>query len=165
MGIFGSALGGAIGIGAGIFGGISASKAMKKVKKNLQSQKDDNEDWYNRRYYEDSTQRADAQRVLTALNDNLLRRNQSIEGAQAVMGGTAESAAAARAANNEAVADAASRIAVNGERRKDSIEGQYMERKSALNDKLNNMEVQKANAMAQAVRGAGQLGASMGDMF
>lgn len=161
MGILGSAIGGALGIGASIFGGISASKAMKKVKRNLEGQMKENQNWYDRRYNEDATQRADAQRILTMTNDNIRQRNQQAAGAQAVMGGTEESVAATKAANNQALADATSQIAVNGERRKDQIESQYMHTKSELNDKLNNLEQARAQNTAQAVQGVAQAGSNM----
>lgn len=161
MGIIGSAIGGALGIGASIFGGISASKAIKKVKKNLEGQMKENQNWYDRRYNEDATQRADAQRILTITNDNIRQRNQAAAGAQAVMGGTEESVAAAKAANNQALADATSQIAVNGERRKDQIEGQYMQTKADLNEKLNNLEQAKAQNTAQAVEGVAQAGSNI----
>ena len=153
MGIFGSAIGGALGIGGAIFGGISASKAMKKAKGMVEKQMKDNQNWYDRRYNEDATQRADAQRILTMTNENIRQRNRQAAGTRAVMGGTEESVAAAKAANNQALADAASQIAVNGERRKDQIEQQYMQTKSELNDKLRDIEVGKANAVSQAVQG------------
>ena len=165
MGILGSAIGGALGIGASIFGGISASKAMKKVKESLEGQMKENQNWYDRRYNEDATQRADAQRILTMTNENIRRRNQAAAGAQAVMGGTEESVAAARAANNQALADATSQIAVNGERRKDQIESQYMQTKQELNDKLNNLEQAKAQNTAQAVQGVAQAGSAMASVF
>lgn len=165
MGIFGSAIGGALGIGGAIFGGISASKAMKKAKKIVEGQMKDNQNWYDRRYNEDATQRADAQRILTMTNENIRQRNQQAAGAQAVMGGTEESVAAAKAANNQALADATSQIAVNGERRKDQIEQQYMQTKSELNDKLREIEVGKANAVSQAVQGVAQSGANMAGLF
>lgn len=165
MGILGSAIGGALGIGASIFGGISASKAMKKVKKNLEGQMKENQDWYDRRYNEDATQRADAQRILTMTNDNIRQRNRAAAGTQAVMGGTEESVAAAKAANNQALAEATSQIVVNGERRKDQIEGQYMQTKDALNEKLNNMEIGKAEALSQAVQGVTQAGSNMASVF
>lgn len=161
MGILGSAIGGALGIGASIFGGISASKAMKKVKKNLEGQMAENQNWYDRRYNEDATQRADAQRILTMTNENIRQRNQQAAGTQAVMGGTEESVAAAKAANNQALADATSQIAVNGERRKDQIESQYMQTKAELNEKLNNLEQAKAQNTAQAVQGVAQAGSAM----
>ncbi len=165
MGIIGSAIGGALGIGASIFGGISASKAMKKVKKNLEGQMQENQNWYDRRYNEDATQRADAQRILTMTQESIRNRNQQAAGAQAVMGGTEESVAAAKAANNQALADATSQIAVNGERRKDQIESQYMQTKSDLNEKLNNLEQARAQNTAQAVQGVAQAGSNMASVF
>lgn len=165
MGIFGSAIGGALGVGGAIFGGISASKAMKKVKRNLQAQKESNQAWYDRRYNEDATQRADAQRILTHTIDNIRQRNQAAAGAQAVMGGTDESVAATKAANNEALADAVSQIAVNGERRKDQIEGQYRATDSNLDAQLNNMEINKAKAVTQAIGGVAQAGAGLAEAF
>lgn len=165
MGILGSAIGGSLGIGASIFGGISASKAMKKVKQNLEGQMRDNQNWYDRRYNEDATQRADAQRILTMTNESIRQRNRQAAGAQAVMGGTEESVAAAKAANNQALADATSQIAVAGERRKDQIESQYMQTKSDLNEKLNNLEQAKAQNIAQAVQGVAQAGSGMASVF
>ena len=165
MGILGSAIGGSLGIGASIFGGISASKAMKKVKQNLEGQMKDNQNWYDRRYNEDATQRADAQRILTMTNESIRQRNRQAAGAQAVMGGTEESVAAAKAANNQALADATSQIAVAGERRKDQIESQYMQTKSDLNEKLNNLEQAKAQNIAQAVQGVAQAGSGMASVF
>ncbi len=84
-------VGGAIGAGLGaigsIFGGISASKAMKRVKNNLNEQRRRNQDWYDRRYNEDATQRADAQAILTRTEDSIRNRNRQAAGAQAVAGG------------------------------------------------------------------------------
>lgn len=165
MGILGSAIGGALGIGGSIFGGISASKAMKKAKRIVEGEMKDNQNWYDRRYNEDATQRADAQRILTMTNDNIRQRNQQAAGAQAVMGGTEESVAAAKAANNQALADATSQIAVNGERRKDQIESQYLQTKADLNEKLRNIEIGKANAVSQAVQGVAQAGSNMAGLF
>lgn len=163
--MIGSIIGGAMEIGGSIFGGISASKAMKRVKRNLQAQQQANQNWYDRRYNEDATQRADAQRILTITQDNIRRRNQQAAGAQAVMGGTEESVAATKAANNEALAEATSQIAVNGERRKDAIEQQYRETDSQLQGQLNNLEINKANAIAQAVKGIGAAGAGLAEAF
>lgn len=125
----------------------------------------DNQNWYDRRYNEDTTQRADSQRILTITNENVKQRNRQAAGAQAVMGGTEESVAAAKAANNQAIVDATSQIAVNGERRKDQIEQQYLQTKADLNDKLNNLEQAKAQAVSQAVQGVAQAGSNMASVF
>lgn len=140
-------------IGGSIFGGIKASQAMKQVKKNLEQQRRENQDWYDRRYNEDATQRADAQRMLAMTNDLIRQRNRAAAGTQAVMGGTEESVAATKAANANALADTAAQIAVAGANRKDNIENQYMTRKGAINDKLNNLQQQKANNIISAVNG------------
>lgn len=165
MGILGSAIGGALGVGGAIFGGISASKAMKKVKRNLQQQQRENQSWYDRRYNEDATQRADAQRILTMTNENIRQRNRAAAGTQAVMGGTEESVAAAKAANNEALADATSQIAAAGERRKDAIEQQYLATKQNLNNQLNGMQQAKAVGVQQAALGMAQAGADLAGNF
>lgn len=148
-----------------IFGGISASKAMKKVKKNLQAQKQANQDWYDRRYNEDATQRADAQRIFTKTEESIRNRNRQAAGAQAVMGGTEESVAAAKAANNQALTDATSQIAVNAEARKDQIEQTYQQRDAQMNDALNNLEINKAQAISSAVKGMTQAGAGIAGAF
>lgn len=146
-------------IGAGlkavgsIFGGISASKAMKKVKSNIEGQKRANQDWFDRRYNEDATQRADAQRILKLTEDRIRERNKAAAGAAAVMGGTEESLAATKMANASAMGDATAQIAINGEQRKDAIEGQYRQRDAALTEQLNQVERDKAAAVGGAIGG------------
>ena len=163
--MIGSLIGAGISTAGSIFGGIKASKAMKKVKKNLEAQKQANQDWYDRRYNEDATQRADAQRILTKTEEAIKNRNRQAAGAQAVAGGTEESVAAAKAANNQALAEATSQIAVNADARKDRIESQYQAKEAQLDDALNNMEVNKAQAISTAVQGVSQAGAGIAEMF
>ena len=165
MGLFGSIAGGALGAAGSIFGGISASKAMRRVKKNLQAQKEANQNWYDRRYNEDATQRADAQRILTQTEESIRNRNRQAAGVQAVMGGTDESTAAAKAANAQALADATSQIAAGAENRKDQIEQTYQQRDSQINEALNNLEINKAQAISQAVQGVAKAGAGIAGAF
>ena len=165
MGLIGSIAGGALGAAGSIFGGISASKAMRRVKKNLQAQKEANQNWYDRRYNEDATQRADAQRILTQTEESIRNRNRQAAGAQAVMGGTDESTAAAKAANAQALADATSQIAAGAENRKDQIEQTYQQRDSQINEALNNLEINKAQAISQAVKGVAKAGAGIAGAF
>lgn len=157
MGLIGTALG-AVG---SVFGGISASKAMKKAKKNVQEQVQKNQDWYDRRYNEDATQRADAQRILTMTEESIKNRNRQAAGAQAVMGGTEESVAAAKAANNQALADATAQIAANGEQRKDQIEQQYQQRDAELQNQLQQIEINRAQAISGAVQGVASAASSL----
>ncbi len=152
---------GAIGAVGSIFGGMSASKAMKKMKRNVEAQRQKNQDWYDRRYNEDATQRADAQRILTQTEESIKQRNRAAAGTAAVMGGTDESVAAAKAAGNEALAGAVSQIAANADARKDNIEATYMTNDNALTEQLNQIEQGKAAAIGGAVQGVTGLAASI----
>lgn len=165
MGLIGGIVGGTLGAAGSIFGGIKASKAMKRVKENIQAQQQANQNWYDRRYNEDATQRADAQRILTQTEESIRNRNRQAAGAQAVMGGTDESVAAAKAANAQALADATSQIAVNADNRKDQIEQTYQQRDAQLNAALNDLEVNKAKAISQAVKGVAEAGAGIAGAF
>lgn len=146
-----------------IFGGISASKAIKKAKQNVEAQRQKNQDWYDQRYNEDATQRADAQRILTQTEESIKQRNRQAAGNAAVMGGTDESVAAAKAANNQALADATSQIAASADARKDNIESTYMQNDNAFVNQLNDFEQQKAQAVSQAVQGVADAASSIGN--
>ena len=163
--MIGSLVGAGLKVAGGIFGGVKASQAMKKVKSNIEQQRADNQAWYDRRYNEDATQRADAQRILTKTEESIRERNRQAAGAQAVMGGTEESVAAAKSANNQALAEATSQIAVNAEARKDQIEQTYQQRDAQLQDALNNLEQQKAQAIGSAVQGVSQASAGIAGAF
>lgn len=165
MGVLGGAIGAGLGAVGSIFGGISASKAMKRVKNNLLEQRRKNQDWYDRRYNEDATQRTDAQAILTKTEESIRNRNKQAAGVQAVMGGTEESVAAAKAANNEALATATTNIAVNGEARKDAIESQYLQTDANIQQQLNDVERGKAANVAQATKGAIQAGANIAGLL
>lgn len=161
MGLLGGAIGAGLGAVGSIFGGIAASKAIKNVKNNINQQRAANKDWYDRRYNEDATQRADAQAIITRTEQAIRERNRQAAGTQAVMGGTEESTAATKAANNQALADATSTIAVNADRRKDAIEAQYQAKDEALQSQLNDLERQKAENVAQAIQGVAQAGSNI----
>ncbi len=165
MGLIGGIVGGALSAGGAIFGGISASKAMKKAKRNVEAQRKKNQDWYDQRYNEDATQRADAQRILTQTEESIKQRNRAAAGSAAVMGGTDESVAAAKAANNQALADATSQIAANAEQRKDNIEATYLQNDNAFVEQLNQIEIGKAQAISQAVQGVADAGSKIAGAF
>lgn len=148
----GSAIGAGMTAASSLYGGIKNAKAYKDVIGNIKQQQQDNQDWFDRRYNEDSTQRADAQALLTATEESIRNRNRQAAGAAAVMGGTDESVAAAKAANNQALVDATSKIAAAADQRKDAIENQYMSTKSNLNSQINDMTLKKAQSTAEAVK-------------
>lgn len=160
-------LGGIIGAAAGavgnIFGGISKNRMLKKQMKMINEQKKENQNWYDRRYNEDATQRADAQAMLTQTAEAIRLRNQAAAGSAAVGGATEEGAAATKAANAQAMADATSRIAVAGANRKDAIESQYRARNEQLDETLRGLQGQKQSVLD--VAGGALGGAANGYMI
>ncbi len=149
-------------LGGSIFGGIKASREAKKQQKMLDAQKAENQAWYNRRYNEDGTQRADAQRLLTNTQDLLRRQTMAAQGANAVTGASTEAVAAQKAASNQALANATSTIAAASDARKDNIEQQYQTNNNALEDKQMQISRQKQNAITQAVQGVAGAADSIG---
>lgn len=156
-------IGGGLKVLGGIAGGIMSSVNNRKIKKNIEQQMRENQDWFDRRYNEDATQRADAQRVLTNLNETIRNRNKQIAGTQAVMGGTEESVAAAKAINNDAIADATSNIAVASEARKADIENTYLANKSDLNDQLNQLGREHGKMIQNTVSGVANAAGSIAE--
>lgn len=157
--------GAALSAAGSLAGGIMSARAAKKARKQTKKRLRENEDWYNRRYNEDATQRADAQALLTRTEEVIRDRNKAAAGRQAVVGGTDESVAATRAANSAAIADTNAKIAAQGEQRKDNIEQQYMERKDALEEKLQGQDLQRSQNVATATSNllttAGSIAASL----
>lgn len=151
--MLGSIISGGLGLAGSIFGGSSAARAMDRIRNDLSRRQRENEGWYNRRYNEDSTQRADAQRILTMTEDAIRRRNRAALGRQAVMGGTDASVESTKEANAQALADSTAQIAVAGEKRKDDIENRYQARRERLSDAMSNLDAQEAQEIAKATRG------------
>lgn len=152
-------------IGNAIFGSISANREKRKQLKALREQQRENRDWYNRRYNEDATQRADVQRMLSRTNEAIAARNRAAAGKRAVIGGTDTSLASTQQANAAAVGDALSQVSADAEARKDNIEAQYRERKADLDaqeaDVKANASAAKRAATAQAATTAANIGASI----
>lgn len=160
----GSVIGGGMKLASILYGGIKNAKAYTDVINSIKQQQQDNQNWFDRRYNEDSTQRADAQALLTATEESIRNRNRQAAGAAAVMGGTDESVAAAKAANNQALVDATSKIAAAADQRKDAIENQYMSTKSNLSSQINDMTLKKAQSTADAVKEAADAAGNFASM-
>lgn len=151
--MIGSIIGAGMAAASSIYGGIQASKAAKKAKKETEAQRRRNQNWFDRSYNEDETQRADAQRLLTMTEDSIRNRNKAAAGTQAVMGGTDESLAATKSANNQAEAQTASAINAQADARKDNVEQQYRKADEAYSQDLRNIENNRAANIAKATQG------------
>lgn len=163
--MIGTLVGAGLGVAGSIWGGIQASRAARQANAQLDQKERDNQNWFDRRYHEDATQRADAQRMMQIVQDNIRRRNRNAVGTQAVMGATSEGIATEQEAGNQALAQTASSITAQGERRKDAIEGQYQEQKNAIADKRIAIEQGRAGQITKAIGGVLEAGAGIAGAF
>lgn len=161
----GGLVGSAMKLAGAIGGGIAARKAAREQSKRLDQQMQENQDWYDRRYNEDATQRADAQRLLTMTEEAIKNRNRQAASAAAVMGGTTESVAAQKVANNAALADTVSQIAADAANRKDAIEGQYMANKGNIVAQQNAVSNARAKAITDQMANVSNVAGDIAEMF
>lgn len=157
-----------IGAAGSVLGNVLQRNAQKRAyqRQQVSIRRDaaDNEAWYNRRYYEDATQRADTQRALAQARETFRSSNRAAMGRNAVMGGTNAQAAAAKEASNEAYADMVSQAAAAAESRKDNVEDAYLKEKQTLNGAQRTLDNTNDQANAEAIGNmatqVGQLAAS-----
>ena len=157
-----------IGAAGSILGNVLQRNAQKRAyqrqQESLERDAADNAAWYNRRYYEDATQRADTQRALAQARETFRASNRAAMGRNAVMGGTNAQAAAAKEASNEAYADMVSQAAAAAETRKDQVEDAYLKQKQTLSGAQRTLDNTNDQANAEAIGNmatqVGQLAAS-----
>lgn len=151
--MIGALIGAGLGLASSIAGGIANRKARRKQEQMLAQQQRDNQAWYDRKYNEDPTKRADTVRLLTQMQEQIKNRNRAAKGRQAVMGGTEDSTTAVKEANNKTIADTTSQIVAANEARKDAIEQQYQQNKRSIQGQQMQMEADKAAGTANVAAG------------
>lgn len=151
--MIGALIGAGLGLASSIAGGIANRKVRKKQEQMIAQQQRENQAWYDRKYNEDPTKRADTVRLLTQMQEQIKNRNKAAKGRQAVMGGTEDSTTAVKEANNKTLADTTSQIVAANDARKDNIEQQYMNRKNQLQTQQMSIDAEKAADTANAVAG------------
>ena len=151
--MIGALIGAGLGLASSIAGGIANRKARKKQEQMLAQQQRDNQAWYDRKYNEDPTKRADTVRLLTQMQEQIKNRNRAAKGRQAVMGGTEDSTTAVKEENNKTLADTTSQIVAANEARKDAIEQQYQQNKRSIQGQQMQMEAEKSADTANVVAG------------
>ena len=149
---------GLIAAGTSIIGGAvkshKAYKAEQQQREEIDRQRSENANWYNKRYYEDATQRADNQRLITQARAALQRNNMAASGQSAVMGATNATSAAMKEANNNALANTVSGVAANAARSKDAVEQAYMGRDAQLGNMQTQANMASVEANNAAIDGA-----------
>jgi hypothetical protein len=147
-------------VAGGILGGRAAAKAARKKAALLDKMDRENQSWYDRRMNEDYTQTAEAVNAMRMMRENADRSVKRSEGVAAVMGGTDESVAQAKAAANEAVGNTLANIAAQGTAQKNAVESQYLSQKNNINSQR--LGAYDAQAAAAAQAGGAAMQAGMG---
>lgn len=163
--MIGTLIGAGLSLAGSIAGNIAAAKERRKARRRMEQQLKDNKAWYERRYNEDATRRADANLLLTKTAEAVRQRNQQAKGRAALMGGPQDAVTAAQEANAKATADAAAKITAAGEARKDNIEEQYQSNKKAIEGQQNAYDQQSAKNIASTTESlfktAGQIASNV----
>lgn len=151
--MWGAIIGAGLSLASSIAGGISNRNARKRQERMLQEQLRENQAWYDRKYNEDPTKRADTVRLLTQMQEQIRDRNRAARGRQAVMGGTEDSTTAVKEANNKTLADTTSQIVAQNESRKDAIEQQYQQNKRNIQNQKMQLDAEKSSDTAGTIAG------------
>lgn len=151
--MWGAIIGAGLSLASSIAGGISNRNARKRQERMLQEQLRENQAWYDRKYNEDPTKRADTVRLLTQMQEQIRDRNRAARGRQAVMGGTEDSTTAVKEANNKVLADTTSQIVAQNESRKDAIEQQYQQNKRNIQGQKMQLDAERASDTASTIAG------------
>ena len=161
MGLISSIVGaGGAAIGAGI-SALGGARAARQKKREIEKQERENNAWYDQRYNELGTERADAQAALSAMRAAQAQRMSAARGASAVMGASAGSVAAEKAGANSAMAQTIGQINANAEAYKQGIENTYLQKKNDISSQRINMYEQQAQNLANAGSQLSSLGASI----
>ena len=120
--MIGALLGAATGVASSLIGGLKSNKQARKYDAELKNREKSDKDWFNARYNQDYTQRADAQNLLRQAREQANDAIRTARGTSAVMGSTPESVAAATQAANTAYGNTVADVASQASAYKDAID-------------------------------------------
>ena len=159
--MIGTALAAAGSLASAIYGAVASAKQNKERDRLINEQREDNRAWWNIRYNQDYTQRADSQAALNRQRELLQEYAKNTEATNAVAGGTDEAVAVQKAAANKSLAETTSNIAQNAEKYKANVEASGRAQDAALNQQQANIKAQQAQATAQAAAQAVNAGINL----
>lgn len=120
------------GLASGIFGGIKSAKAAREQQRLINEQESKNNAWYNRNYYQNYMESAEAQAAMKRVENTLKKQNQEARATAAVMGSTPEAAAAQQQANNEILDNTATGLAAQATQRKMQVDAANQQNQNAI---------------------------------
>ena len=159
--MIGAILGAVGGLASGIFGGIKSAKAAREQQRLINEQESKNNAWYNRNYYQNYMESAEAQAAMKRVENTLKKQNQEARATAAVMGSTPEAAVAQQQANNEILDNTATGLAAQATQRKMQVDAANQQNQNAiLNAKLGQSQMNEQGGAQLMSNGLGLIGSA-----
>lgn len=159
--MIGAILGAVGGLASGIFGGIKSAKAAREQQRLINEQESKNNAWYNRNYYQNYMESAEAQAAMKRVENTLKKQNQEARATAAVMGSTPESAVAQQQANNEILDNTATGLAAQATQRKTQVDAANQQNQNAiLNARLGQSQMNEQGGAQLMSNGLGLIGSA-----
>lgn len=159
--MIGALIGAGVSIAGSLIGGAKADKEAKKAQAALDQNHQSTMDALRRRANEDGLQTAASQSALTRAREMFNENISRAQATQAVMGGTNASVAQAKAQANDALANAASNVAVSAENRRNQAEDAMLAENKNYANQTADIHNQRAAANTQAANQAMAAGLGM----
>lgn len=159
--MIGAILGAVGGLASGIFGGIKSAKAAREQQRLINEQESKNNAWYNRNYYQNYMESAEAQAAMKRVENTLKKQNQEARATAAVMGSTPETAVAQQQANNEILDNTATGLAAQATQRKMQVDAANQQNQNAiLNARLGQSQMNEQGGAQLMSNGLGLIGSA-----
>lgn len=165
QGWIGAVIGAAASIASGIASAVAANKQAKRAQAEADKSKALLQNWYDSQMNTNILDRADTLSMLKMYRDTMDEQNRKFQ-TNAIKGGASEEVKIAYAQKqNKGYADAISRIAAQGQLRKDQVTDAYMQGMRGIHDNRANAFMQSGQTMANAISKAGSgLGSALGSV-
>lgn len=149
------------GLASGIFGGIKSAKAAREQQRLINEQESKNNAWYNRNYYQNYMESAEAQAAMKRVENTLKKQNQEARATAAVMGSTPEASVAQQQANNEILDNTATGLAAQATQRKTQVDAANQQNQNAiLNARLGQSQMNEQGGAQLMSNGLGLIGSA-----
>lgn len=149
------------GLASGIFGGIKSAKAAREQQRLINEQESKNNAWYNRNYYQNYMESAEAQAAMKRVENTLKKQNQEARATAAVMGSTPEASVAQQQANNEILDNTATGLAAQATQRKMQVDAANQQNQNAiLNARLGQSQMNEQGGAQLMSNGLGLIGSA-----
>lgn len=160
--MIGAIIGAAGGLASGLFGAKKSADAAKEQQRLIDEQERKNDAWYNRNYYQNYLDSAEAQAAIKRVENTLKKQNQEAKATATVLGSTPEAAIAQQQSNNEILDNVVTNLAAQSTQRKDHVDAMNMNNENnILNAKMQQAQAKEKGMGPLQNSGFGLLGNAM----